>query len=143
VLWSFFLFAQAAFAQSVKAGAIDAFLKPFVEAGQFSGVILAAENGRVIYEKAFGLANAENPNKDMSEFAGRYERQGGGGGTTVISVKNDLLVQDDTNKLYPIRPDCFFEYKYFGEVCFVRDDSGRVKHIEWTGPGYKLTWVRQ
>jgi CubicO group peptidase (beta-lactamase class C family) len=82
-----------------------------------------------------------NPNKDLSEFAGRYQREGGG--TTEISNRGDLLVSDGANKFYPIRPDCFFEYKYYGEVCFVRDDSGRIKGLEWTGPGYKLTWVRQ
>jgi CubicO group peptidase (beta-lactamase class C family) len=81
-----------------------------------------------------------NPNKDLSEFIGRYKREDGG--TTEISIKNDLLVYDGSNKLYPIKPDCFFEYNYYGEVCFIRDDAGRVKGIEWTGPGYKLTWLR-
>jgi CubicO group peptidase (beta-lactamase class C family) len=82
-----------------------------------------------------------NPNRDLSEFTGRYEREGGG--STEISVRNGLLVQDRVNKLYPVRPDCFFEYKYNGEVCFVRDDSGKVMRLEWTGPGYKLAWVKQ
>jgi len=50
-LWSFFLLTQAGLAQSPKTGAIDALLKPFVEAGHFSGVVLAVENGRLIYEK--------------------------------------------------------------------------------------------
>src|SRR6476619_2014986 len=38
---------------------IDDLVRPFAEAGQFSGVVLAAEDGKVIYEKAFGSANAE------------------------------------------------------------------------------------
>src|SRR5688572_14814292 len=46
-------------AQAEKAKKIDAFLRPFVEAKQFSGVVLATENGKVIYEKAFGHANVE------------------------------------------------------------------------------------
>ena len=48
-----------AVAQADKARRIDDFLKPFVEANQFAGVVLASENGKIIYEKAFGLANAD------------------------------------------------------------------------------------
>ncbi|MEW6212111.1 MAG: serine hydrolase domain-containing protein, partial [Acidobacteriota bacterium] len=54
-----FLFAQTSLGQSSKARDIDFYLNPFAEANQFSGVVLAAENGKVIYEKAFGLANAD------------------------------------------------------------------------------------
>ena len=50
---------QIALAQSDKAKKIDAFIKPFATANQFSGVVLASENGKVIYEKPFGLANAD------------------------------------------------------------------------------------
>lgn len=32
---------------------------PFATANQSSGVVLAPEDGKVIYEKAFGLANAD------------------------------------------------------------------------------------
>src|SRR5882762_2743067 len=53
------LFAQMAFAQSDKRAKIDKFITPFANANQFSGVVLASENGKVIYEKAFGLANAD------------------------------------------------------------------------------------
>src|ERR1700674_6312 len=53
------LLIQSSFAQSPKAKAIDDYIDPFAKAGQFSGVVLAAENGKVIYEKAFGLANAD------------------------------------------------------------------------------------
>lgn len=34
-------------------------MTPFATAKQFSGVVLASENGKVIYEKAFGVANAD------------------------------------------------------------------------------------
>ena len=53
------LFSQTGFAQSDKAAKIDKFITPFARTNQFSGVVLASENGKVIYEKAFGLANAD------------------------------------------------------------------------------------
>jgi D-alanyl-D-alanine carboxypeptidase len=47
-----FLLSPAAFAQSDKAKKIDSLITPFAVANQFSGVVLASENGKVIYEKA-------------------------------------------------------------------------------------------
>ncbi len=55
----FAAFSQNAIAQSDKAKKIDDFITPFAKANQFAGVVLAAEDGKVIYEKAFGLANAD------------------------------------------------------------------------------------
>ena len=54
-----FLSGQTAFSQSEKAKKIDAFVKAFAASNQFAGQVLAVENGKVIYEKAFGLANAD------------------------------------------------------------------------------------
>src|SRR4030095_2451870 len=51
--------ASIGFAQSDKSAKIDKFITPFADAKQFSGVVTASENGKVIYEKAFGLANAD------------------------------------------------------------------------------------
>lgn len=45
---------QDSFAQSDKTRKIDEFIKPFATSSQFSGVVLASEDGKVIYEKAFG-----------------------------------------------------------------------------------------
>src|SRR4030095_6446261 len=53
------LLTSNAFAQTDKAKKIDEFIAPFAQSSQFSGVVLASENGKVIYEKAFGLANAD------------------------------------------------------------------------------------
>jgi CubicO group peptidase (beta-lactamase class C family) len=64
------LLAQNVFGQSPKAKAIDDFIKPFAGAKHFSGVVLATENGKIIYEKAFGLANAPHQvtNKPITRF---------------------------------------------------------------------------
>ena len=56
--------------KSVESKRIDDFVTPFVKAKHFSGVILASKNGKIIYEKAFGLANAAHgiPNKIDTRF---------------------------------------------------------------------------
>ena len=47
------------FGKSNKVEKIDEFIGQFVKNNQFSGVVLASENGEIVYEKAFGLANAD------------------------------------------------------------------------------------
>jgi CubicO group peptidase (beta-lactamase class C family) len=81
-----------------------------------------------------------NPNKNLAEFTGRYVRQGGG--EIEIVVKNNLLQSGDI-KLYPTGADRFFEYRFFGDVTFVRDGAGKIKEIKWASPGLESVWVRQ
>lgn len=83
-----------------------------------------------------------NPNKDLNEFLGRYRRTDSGNGELQISVRNDFLYSGDI-KLLPTKPDCFFEYKFFGNVCFVRNESGKIKEVNWASPGITSIWVRQ
>ena len=68
-------FSGLAAAQADKAKQIDAFIRPFVEAQQFYGVVLASENGKIIYEKPFGYANADFriPNSPETRIGGRIK----------------------------------------------------------------------
>jgi CubicO group peptidase (beta-lactamase class C family) len=65
-----FLIPFSVSAQIKQAAEIDAYVKPLVNANQLSGVILASYKGKVIYEKAFGLAQAELgvPNRTDTVF---------------------------------------------------------------------------
>lgn len=81
-----------------------------------------------------------NPNKNMTEFLGKYKRSDGA--ETEVVLRNGSLYSADI-KLYPTRVDCFFEYRFFGDACFLRDDSGKIKEIKWKGHNFDLTWVKQ
>lgn len=81
-----------------------------------------------------------NSNKNLSDFTGRFLRQGGG--DLEIFARNNMLVSSEF-LFYPTKPDCFFEYKFYGEICFVRDDAGKIKQLEWATPTVKSIWVRQ
>ena len=81
-----------------------------------------------------------NPNKNITEFSGRYKRTDGA--QIEVILRNDFLYTLDI-KLYPIKPDCFFEYKYFGEVCFIREESGKIKEMKWKGNGFEFFYVKQ
>ena len=41
------------------AGRIEAYLKPFVDTGNFSGAVLVARRGQVLFRRAYGMANYE------------------------------------------------------------------------------------
>ena len=60
----------SASSQTKKVVEIDTYVKPLVKADQFFGVILASRKGKVIYEKAFGMAQAEHgvPNRIDTRF---------------------------------------------------------------------------
>ncbi|HEY5884720.1 MAG TPA: serine hydrolase domain-containing protein [Pyrinomonadaceae bacterium] len=79
-------------------------------------------------------------NKNLTELQGRYKRPDGG--ESDIVVRNGFLYAGDI-KLYPTKADCFFEYRFFGEVCFIRDGAAKIKEIKWRGFNFDITWVKQ
>ncbi|MDQ4121290.1 MAG: beta-lactamase family protein [Acidobacteriota bacterium] len=81
-----------------------------------------------------------NPNKNMAEFSGSYRRTDGI--QVEVELRNDFLYALGI-KFYPIKPDCFFEYKYYGEVCFTREGSGKIKEMKWKGNGFEYFYVKQ
>ena len=56
--------------QSPAATAIDGFMRRAAEYGHFNGAIMVADEGRIVYERAFGLANMElnAPNTVATRF---------------------------------------------------------------------------
>lgn len=80
-----------------------------------------------------------NPNKNLAEFLGQYKRSDGS--ETQIVLRNGFLYSSDI-KLYATKPDCFFEYRFFGEACFIRDESAKIKELKWKGHNFDLTWAR-
>jgi CubicO group peptidase (beta-lactamase class C family) len=98
-------------------------------------------NGREPKVKSFTIPKiVDASNKNLAEYLGHYKRTDGT--ETNILLKNGFLYAGDI-KLYPTRPDCFFEYRFFGDACFVRDESAKIKEIKWKGHNWDLTWVKQ
>ena len=61
---------SAASSQSPAATAIDGFMSRATEYGQFNGAIMVVDHGRIVYERAFGLANMQLkvPNTTTTRF---------------------------------------------------------------------------
>ncbi len=97
--------------------------------------------GKEVTTKDFTIPKIiPNPNKDLSEFLGHYKMSNGS--ETTVELRNGFLYSADI-KLYPTRTDCFFEYRFFGDACFRRDDAGKIKDIKWKGYGFDFIWVKQ
>jgi len=97
--------------------------------------------GKPVTVKTFAIPTIiANPNKNLDEFLGHYT--GADGAAIDIVLKNGFLYSSDI-KLYPTKPDCFFEYRFFGNACFARDAAGKIKEIHWKGIGFDFTWIKQ
>jgi D-alanyl-D-alanine carboxypeptidase len=55
------LFPAESFAQTSSAPtAVDAYIQPYVQSGNFAGDVLVEKNGKVVFEKAYGFADREH-----------------------------------------------------------------------------------
>jgi CubicO group peptidase (beta-lactamase class C family) len=103
--------------------------------------VLEILQGKEVSVKSFAIPPVvANANENLTEFLGRYKRQDGTEGNIVL--RNGFLYSGDI-KLYPTRKDGFFEYRFFGEVTFVRDATAKIKEIKWKGYNFDFTWVKQ
>jgi CubicO group peptidase (beta-lactamase class C family) len=80
------------------------------------------------------------PDAKLSEFLGSYKRDTGG--SFDMKLRNGVLYGGDI-KLLPVKTDCFFDYKFYGDVCAVRDETGKIKSLTWASPGFSSNWIRQ
>ena len=96
--------------------------------------------GREPKVKSFTLPKFIQPSKDLAEYLGHYKRTDGP--ATDIVIRNGYLYAGDI-KLYPTRADCFFDFRFFGDACFIRDESAKIKEIKWKGHNFDFTWVKQ
>ena len=79
--------------------------------------------------------------RDLTEFVGTYDRTGG---RVLEIVLQDGVLHSGDIAIHPTRePDCFFEFLLFGNVCFGRDEAGKVESIVWKGEGYELEGIKR
>ena len=103
--------------------------------------VLEVLQGKEVTVKSFAVPPmVGNANQNLTEFLGHYKRSDGT--ETDIVLRNGFLYAGDI-KLYPTRKDGFFEYRFFGDVTFVRDEAAKIKEVKWKGHNFDFTWVKQ
>ncbi|HEX6279161.1 MAG TPA: serine hydrolase domain-containing protein [Pyrinomonadaceae bacterium] len=78
-------------------------------------------------------------NPDLRKFTGKYKAANGG--EIEIVNRGGHLYSSDI-KLYSVKPGCFFDYRFFGEACFI-SEGDKIKELRWKGATFELTWARQ
>ena len=78
-------------------------------------------------------------NPDLSKFTGKYKSTQSG--EIEIVNRGGALYSSDI-RLYSVRPNCFFDFRFFGDVCFTQQ-QGKPMTLVWKGATFELTWVKQ
>jgi CubicO group peptidase (beta-lactamase class C family) len=78
-------------------------------------------------------------NPDLSKFTGKYKSPQSG--EIQIVNRGGSLYSSDI-RLYSVRPNCFFDFRFFGDACFVQQE-GKPMTLVWKGASFELTWVKQ
>ena len=94
---------------SVSSRTIDSFMTALYDRDQFSGSILIARNGKVIYEKAFGLADREKQfpfTTGTREYIGSISKQFTAMGIMILKDRGLLDYSQSVRHFFPELPVC-------------------------------------
>jgi CubicO group peptidase (beta-lactamase class C family) len=103
-LLAFLLFPLLGFTQKDIVAQIDNYMRGQTELYEFSGSVLVAQKGKVIYEKAFGFANREwsIPNTIQSRFrVGSITKQFTAAAILQLVDQGKLSLDDKLTKFFP------------------------------------------
>ena len=86
----------------------DQYIQSYVQAGRFTGSVLLAKGGTVVYSKGFGMANLELdvPNKPETKFRlGSITKQFTAAAILQLQERGLLNVKDEISKYVPDSPE--------------------------------------
>jgi len=90
-------------------GRIDSLMNAVYQRGQFTGAILVATHGKVLYEKAFGMANREKHlpfTTDTREYIGSISKQFTAVGIMILHDRGQLKYEQPVRDFFPELPAC-------------------------------------
>ena len=100
-------FVNTCLAQKNYAALIDKYIQAQVSVNEFSGVVLVADNNKVIYKKAFGYADREwkSPNTPETKFEiGSVTKQFTAAAILQLAEQGKLHVEDKLSMYFPGYP---------------------------------------
>jgi CubicO group peptidase (beta-lactamase class C family) len=95
--------------QSGEIGRIDSLMNAVYRRGQFSGAILVASQDKVLYEKAFGMANRDKQlpfTNDTREYIGSISKQFTAMGIMILKDRSLLNYDQSVRQFFPELPAC-------------------------------------
>jgi CubicO group peptidase (beta-lactamase class C family) len=88
---------------------IDSLMNALYQRGQFTGAILVASNGKVLYDKAFGMADREKKRSfttDTREYIGSISKQFTAMGIMILHDRGKLEYSQSVMDFFPDLPAC-------------------------------------
>ncbi len=88
---------------------IDSFMTAIYNRGQFTGSILVADHGKLMYKKAFGMADRQNNilfTADTREYIGSISKQFTAMGIMILSDRDKLTYDESIRVFFPELPAC-------------------------------------
>lgn len=95
--------------QAGEAGRIDSLMTAVYQRGQFTGAVLVASHGKIIYEKAFGFADRERQRPftlDTREYIGSISKQMTAMGIMILHDRGKLRYDQPVTDFFPELPAC-------------------------------------
>lgn len=77
---------------------------------------------------------------DYQPYLGKYSNNGGE--PTDMTLRNGSLYFQEL-KLSPLGNGCFYNFRFYGDVCAVRNPEGKITHMDWKSNGFTSKWTRQ
>jgi len=87
---------------------VDAYVKPYINAGGFSGTILMAKGGKILLSKGYGMANYELdvPNRPQTKFhIASVSKSFTAAAIMILQERGELSTNDALTKFIPDYPD--------------------------------------
>ena len=95
--------------QAGQIGRIDSLMNAVYRRGQFTGAILVASHGKVLYEKAFGMADRDKRlpfTTDTREYIGSISKQFTAMGIMILHDRGQLKYDQPVRFFFPELPAC-------------------------------------
>jgi CubicO group peptidase (beta-lactamase class C family) len=95
--------------QAGQIGRIDSLMNAVYRRGQFTGAVLVASHDKIIYEKAFGLADRERQRPfalDTREYIGSISKQMTAMGIMILHDRGKLRYDQSVRDFFPELPAC-------------------------------------
>jgi CubicO group peptidase (beta-lactamase class C family) len=100
---------QVVSGDTFKRNKIDHFLSALYQEGQFSGAVLIANNGHLIYSKGFGFADHESKDPFTTStpcYIGSVSKQFTAMGIMILKEQGKLDYHQSIRLYFPDLPDC-------------------------------------
>ncbi len=94
---------------AVKSAEIDTYMTTLWASGLFSGAVLVAEHGQLIYKKAFGMADREYKKPftlQTQEYIGSLSKQFTAMGIMILKERGKLRYDEPIRQVFPELPGC-------------------------------------